>query len=99
MSNIKCSKFTILLIANARLETIDLFKKKDLDLILVSLKNTYENYWKSINQINTSIKLPLTISINANKYKKISVFEYALNELDLVSNFEILRFLQCLLYL
>ena len=47
--------------------------------------------WKDQNQINTSIKLPLTISINANKYKKIRTLEYALNELDLVSNFEILR--------
>ena len=60
-------------------------------MILVSLKNTYENYWKSINQINTSIKLPLTISINATKHKKIRILEYALDELDLVSNFEILR--------
>ncbi len=76
---------------NKKFETIDLFKEKDLNLILVSLKNTYENYWKSINQINTSIKLPLTISINATKHKKIRILEYALDELDLVSNFEILR--------
>ena len=76
---------------NKKFETVDLLKEKDLNLILVSLKNSYENYWKSINQINTSIKLPLTISINATKHKKIRILEYALNELDLVSNFEILR--------
>ena len=76
---------------NKKFQSIDLLKEKDLNLMLVSLKNTYENYWKNINQINTSIKLPLTISINANKHKKIKILEYALNELDLVSNFEILR--------
>ena len=58
---------------------------------MVSLKTTYENYWKTINQINTSIKLPLTISIKATQHEKIQIFENGLNELDLVSNFEILR--------
>ena len=78
-------------VENKKFETVDLFKEKDLNLIIVNLKNTYENYWKSINQINTSIKLPLTISVNATKHKKIKILEHALNELDLVSNFEILR--------
>ena len=66
-------------------------KKEDLNLILANLKTTYENYWKNINQINTSIKLPLTISINANQHKKIQILENSLNELDLVSSFKILR--------
>ena len=76
---------------NKKFETIDLSKEKDLNLILVNLKTTYENYWKNINQINTSIKLPLTISINATQHKKIQILENGLNELDLVSSFEILR--------
>ena len=77
---------------NKKFERIDLSKERDLNLILVNLKTTYENYWKNINQINTSIKLPLTISINATEHKKIQIFENGLNELDLVSNFEILKF-------
>ncbi len=76
---------------NQKFETIDLHKEKDLNLILVNLKTTYENYWKNINQINTSIKLPLTISINAAQHKKVQILENCLDELDLVSNFEILR--------
>ena len=36
-----------------------------------SLKNTYEDEWKKNNEINTSIKLPLTISIDSTDYKKI----------------------------
>ena len=74
-----------------KFETIDLSKERDLNLILVNLKTTYENYWKNINQINTSIKLPLTISIDATQHKQIQTFENGLSELDLVSNFEILR--------
>ena len=48
-------------------------------------------FQKNINQINTSIKLSLTISINANEHNKIKFFENTLNELDLVSNFKILK--------
>ena len=78
-------------INNKKFKTINLFEEKDLNLILVNLKTTYENYWKNINQINTSIKLPLTISINANQHEKIQILENNLNELDLVSSFKILR--------
>ena len=79
-------------INSKKFENINLYKEKDLNLILVNLKTTYENYWKNINQINTSIKLPLTISINATQHKKIQTLENSLNELDLVSGFEILKF-------
>ena len=78
-------------INSKKFETIDLLKEEDVDLILHSLKTIYEDYWKNINQINTSIKLPLTISIDAKQHEKIQIFENGLNELDLVSNFEILR--------
>ena len=79
-------------IDSKKFENINLYKEKDLNLILVNLKTMYENYWKNINQINTSIKLPLTISINATQHKKIQTLENSLNELDLVSGFEILKF-------
>ena len=65
---------------------------EDIDLLINDLKNIYENYWKNINQINTSIKLPLTIFLNSKKYKKIQVLENTLNEIDLVSNYEITKF-------
>ena len=74
------------------------FKIKDLndvenfEKITNELKNTYENYWKKINEINTSIKLPLTISIDSKRYIKIKALEETLNNLDLVSDFFILKF-------
>ena len=76
-------------VENKKFDNINL--SKDFNLILTNLKNIYENQWKNINQINTSIKLPLTVSINSSEHKKIQIFENGLNELDLVSNFEILR--------
>jgi hypothetical protein len=78
-------------IDNKKFENLDLNKQEDINLILTTLKTTYENYWKNINQINTSIKLPITISINAIEYKKIHILESSLNKLDLVSSFEILK--------
>ena len=79
-------------IDNQNFKNIDLLKERDFKLILKNLKIKYENYWKNINQINTSIKLPLTISLKSNEYKKIQILENNLKELDLVSSFEILKF-------
>ena len=76
-------------IDNQAYENIELSNEKDFELVLTNLKIYYENHWKSINQINTSIKLPLTIAVNAIKHEKIQMVENSLNELDLVSSFEI----------
>ena len=76
-------------IDNQTYKNIELSNEKDLELVLTNLKISYENYWKNINQINTSIKLPLTIAVNAIKHEKIQILENSLNELDLVSSFEI----------
>ena len=65
---------------------------EEIKKILFSLKNKYEDSWKVINQINTSIKLPLTVSIDAKEYSKIQNLENVLNELDLISSFRILNF-------
>jgi len=70
----------------------DIESSEDIDLLISNLKIVYENYWKNINQINTSIKLPLTIFLNSKKYKKIQILENTLNEIDLVSNYEITKF-------
>ena len=76
-------------IYNHKFENIDLSKEEDFNLILKKLKIIYEDYWKNINQINTSIKLPLTILLKANQYNKIQILENNLSKLDLVSSFEI----------
>ena len=60
--------------------------------IINELKNFYEDGWKKINQINTSIKLPLTIKISTKDNFKISNFERTLSEIDLINNFFIYKF-------
>ncbi len=77
---------------NQKLEKIDLASEKDIDFTLLKLKNVYENYWKKINQINTSIKLPITVSLDSKSYKKVEHFEKILNKIDLISQVEILKF-------
>ena len=73
------------------------FEKYDLDsdnfeIILEKLKNTYENYWKKNNEINTSIKLPLTIAVDSEAYEKIKELEKLLKRSDLISKFYISKF-------
>ena len=79
-------------ILNQKFENINLSNNDEVLSLLNNLKNSYEDNWKSINQINTSIKLSLTISINAKEYKKIEDVERIFNKLDLVSSFKITNF-------
>lgn len=77
---------------NQIFKKVDLENKQSFQIILDDLKNIYENNWKKNNQINTSIKLPLTVLINSREYNKIQNLEKTLNNLDLISDFYILKF-------
>ena len=59
---------------------------------VIKLKNTYENYWKSLNEINTSMKISLNIQIDAKENDKIKSFEEILGKIDLISNYKISKF-------
>ena len=60
--------------------------------IIYDLKIIYEDFWKEQNIINTSIKLPISIQLDAQNYDLSSKFEEILNEIDLVNNFSIISF-------
>ena len=60
--------------------------------MIFKLKNLYEDEWKKLNLINTSIQLPLTLSLSSKNYDNIQLFEKTLEDLDLVSNFMVLSF-------
>ena len=79
-------------INNQKYSKINLANEKDFNMILENLKDLYEDEWKKNNEINTSIKLPLTISISSKNYKKIINLEEVLSSIDLISNFYILKF-------
>ena len=79
-------------INNQKYTQINLDNEKDFQKILKNLKTTYEDYWKKNNEINTSIKLPINVSVSSKNYKRIIELEEVFSNIDLISNFYILKF-------
>lgn len=79
-------------VKNHNYSKINLSKDEDVNKILNELKDIYEDQWKKNNQINTSIKLPLTISIDSKNYDMINNLEKTFQNTDLISDFYILKF-------
>ena len=79
-------------IQNKNYPNINIENNDGFSNIVRSLKQVYEDQWKKNNEINTSIKLPITISINSKKTKKIIELEQVLDSMDLISEFNILNF-------
>ena len=77
---------------NKNYSKVDILNNNDFSNIVKSLKQLYEDQWKKNNEINTSIKLPITISINSKKTKKIIELERVLDSIDQVAGFNILNF-------
>ena len=76
---------------NLKFQNLNLNNEKEFQELIENLKNVYENYWKSKNEINTSIKLTLTVSINNDDNSKISQFEEVLNNGDFIYDFYIFK--------
>ncbi|MDA7813978.1 hypothetical protein N8990_03615 [Candidatus Pelagibacter sp.] len=76
---------------NLKFQNLSLENEKEFQQFIENLKDVYENYWKSNNEINTSIKLTLTVSIDNNDNLKISKFEEALSNGDLIYDFYIFK--------
>ena len=88
LTRIKFNNEFILLNENFSYKSIE----DDIELIINSLKISYENSWKKINLINTSIKLPITISLDSSKFSLIKKFENKIENMDLVYNYYIESF-------
>tara|TARA_B100001027_G_scaffold100673_1_gene69140 strand:+ start:59 stop:1138 length:1080 start_codon:yes stop_codon:yes gene_type:complete len=77
---------------NRSFKDLSLKNSNHIEKIIRSLKIDFEDYWKDMNQINTSIKLPLRIKVKSSNEKKISIFENVLEETDLIYDFIIKKF-------
>jgi len=77
---------------NSLINNIDFNSRSEINKLIKTLKITFEDYWKSQNEINTSVKLPLTISVENNNNIKIYKLEEKLSEIDLIYNFYIYKF-------
>ena len=89
------SRITIkenVILKNQSFSNIDINNLDKLSKVITDLKTNYEDYWKNINQINTSIKLSLKIKVDSQDNSKILDFEKILNKTDLIYNFFITKF-------
>ena len=80
------------IIKNNTFNNLDINNETDLNFLISNLKNLFDDTWKKLNEINTSIKVPITIKIKNDDLKKSNNFELFLREVDLVSDFSILKF-------
>ena len=90
LSRISNGKNVIL--KNKSYKSKDLSSELDISGLIDDLKLTYDDYWKQVNQINTSIKFPLNIKINNKNKDKILNFEKNLGDIDLIYDFYITKF-------
>ncbi len=74
---------------NLNQNNIDYQDNEMLDQIILNLKNIYEDKWKLINKINTSITIPIKISIKNSNFTISDKFENILNQSDFVYEYEI----------
>ena len=80
------------IIKNNTFKNINIDDEADLNFLIESLKNLFEDTWKKLNEINTSIKVPIIIKIKNDDLKKSNNFELFLNEIDLVNDYSIQKF-------
>ena len=90
LSRISTKDNTIL--KNKTFLDVDISNEKQFSKIIKDLKIVYEDYWKSYNEINTSIKLLLNIRIENNNNMKSSNFEKTLSKTDMIYDFYISKF-------
>ena len=71
---------------------INLNNDQDLSIFINSLRNLYEDTWKRLNEINTSIKLSIVVKTENDNLNKSTRFELDLNDIELVNDYSIQKF-------
>ncbi len=77
---------------NSTFNELDFQNIKNLNKFIEDLKLFYEDFWKSQNEINTSVKLSLNISVDNEDENKIRTFEKIFSNIDLIYSFYIYKF-------
>ena len=89
-SKIKLDNKNILM--NKIYNDIDIDNEESVNNLILDIKEDYEDRWKSINKLNTSIELPIRVSLDSKDIELSTKLEKALLKLDLVSDFKIEKF-------
>mgnify|MGYP007000414165 CR=1 len=59
------------IIKNNSFKNINIDNETDVNFLITNLKNLFEDTWKKLNEINTSIKVPITLKIKNDDLKRI----------------------------
>ena len=89
-SKIKFENKNILM--NNSFNNIDIKNKDSIRNIILEIKNLYEDKWKSFNKLNTTIVLPIRLSLDSKNIELSKKLENTLLNLDFVSDFKIEKF-------
>ena len=79
-------------IFNVNYPNINFKDDSEIAKLIIYLKTIYEDEWKNLNLINTSINLPITVSLSSEDNDRIILFEETLKDLDFVANYSVLSF-------
>ncbi len=71
---------------------IDINNEDSINSLIVNIKENYEDRWKSLNKFNTSVALPLRLSLDSTNVILSKKLEKVLIEYDLVSDYKIEKF-------
>ena len=71
------------ILKNTLIKNINFNSNSEINKFIENLKIFFEDYWKSQNEINTSVKLPITISVENSNNIKINQLEEKLSNIDL----------------
>ena len=80
------------IIMNNNFDNIDIKNKDSIKNIILEIKNLYEDKWKSFNKLNTTIVLPIRLSLDSKNVELSKKLENTLLNLDFVSDFKIEKF-------
>jgi len=89
-SKIKFDKKSMLM--NNFYNRMDINNEESINSLIMNIKENYEDKWKSLNKFNTSIALPLRLSIESNNIKLSEKLEKTFKEYDLISDYKIEKF-------
>ncbi len=64
---------------------------REIKSIIIDIKETYEDRWKSIHKINSSISLPIKLQVNSKNFELTEKLEKSLKNFELISKFNIYK--------
>tara|TARA_B100000965_G_scaffold196369_1_gene163997 strand:- start:2177 stop:3250 length:1074 start_codon:yes stop_codon:yes gene_type:complete len=73
-------------------QTFDFNDQKKIMQLIKSIKIKYDDEWKKINLINTSIKLNIQINIDSKNINLIKKVEKIFNEIEIIEKFHVIHF-------